>query len=146
MLEVSSNLLAFCWSFNFENRSTNKHFTCTIVNIYHMIVLGGLQYYNLLEPWIKYSGRKWCGTATAEWDSFQNHPKVVRILWNSQLVCLWLKWSNMFICVTFWQLWSGFGSCPIQLSLSHTTVVHCRSLLFQARTIYVLVHYSSSPK
>ncbi len=52
----------------------------------------------------KCSGRQWCGTATAEWDSFQNHLKVVRISWNSEPVYLGLKWSNMFICVTFWQL------------------------------------------
>ncbi len=27
-----------------------------------------------------YNGRQWCGTATAEWDSFQNHFTTVRML------------------------------------------------------------------
>ncbi len=38
-----------------------------------------------------YSGRQWCGTATAEWNSFKNHLKMVRIPQNSQVYFHGLK-------------------------------------------------------
>ncbi len=51
-----------------------------------------------------YSGRQWCGTVTAEWDSFPNHFTKVR---------MWHKWTWYFTLVQgiqavnfmkFWQL------------------------------------------
>ncbi len=48
-----------------------------------------------------YSGREWCGTATAEWDS---HLKMFRIPWNSLGFFHGLKWCKTLIFVKFWRL------------------------------------------
>ncbi len=57
-----------------------------IDHVFRIIVQPGHKYtHSKIQRAIIYSGRQWCGTATAEWDSFKNHLKMIRIPRNSEL-------------------------------------------------------------